>query len=170
MLQYFLLFIIFVKSAVIYGFNEIRIQNGEITPPDLFQFTARLRSPCCSCTASVISKRHILTAAHCIYYVESRKIKYDRYQEFLDIIYHAGIHPKSEVEYDKSKLPNTTTVYVPITRKPPFEANTDIAVVEFPEDTDFGVEPVKLAKDYLEKEGDEAYIIGYGGWWEIGKY
>uniref|UniRef100_A0AC34G3U3 Peptidase S1 domain-containing protein n=1 Tax=Panagrolaimus sp. ES5 TaxID=591445 RepID=A0AC34G3U3_9BILA len=44
----------------------------------------------------------------------------------------------------------------------------DIAILEFPEDTDFGIEPVKLAKDYIEKEGDEAYITGFGAWWMEG--
>lgn len=39
---------------------------------------------------------------------------------------------------------------------------SDIAVVEFPEGTNFGVDPITLAKDYVEEDGDDAVIVGYG--------
>uniref|UniRef100_A0AC34FDN2 Peptidase S1 domain-containing protein n=1 Tax=Panagrolaimus sp. ES5 TaxID=591445 RepID=A0AC34FDN2_9BILA len=38
----------------------------------------------------------------------------------------------------------------------------DIAIVEFPEGTDLKIPPVKLASNYVEKEGDMAIAAGYG--------
>uniref|UniRef100_A0A914Y488 Peptidase S1 domain-containing protein n=1 Tax=Panagrolaimus superbus TaxID=310955 RepID=A0A914Y488_9BILA len=58
----------------------------------------------------------------------------------------------------------TTTAYLPKSFTRPQLPWNDIAILEFPEGTDFEIEPVKLAKDYTEKEGDEAYIAGFGVW------
>uniref|UniRef100_A0A914Z5U9 Peptidase S1 domain-containing protein n=1 Tax=Panagrolaimus superbus TaxID=310955 RepID=A0A914Z5U9_9BILA len=38
----------------------------------------------------------------------------------------------------------------------------DIAIIEFPEDTDFQIPPIKLASNYVEKDGDMAIAAGYG--------
>uniref|UniRef100_A0A914NZP7 Peptidase S1 domain-containing protein n=1 Tax=Panagrolaimus davidi TaxID=227884 RepID=A0A914NZP7_9BILA len=159
----FLFLVFFAKFAVIYGFNENRIRSGVITPSDLFQFAVKLHSPKSSCTASVISKRYILTAAHCIRENESTIIPYDRYKLYLEVPYHADIRPNSSD--GEMRSPNSTKAYLPKTYSRSQWPWNDMAILEFPEGTDFGIEPVKLAKDYYEKEGDEAYIIGFGRWW-----
>uniref|UniRef100_A0A914QP99 Peptidase S1 domain-containing protein n=1 Tax=Panagrolaimus davidi TaxID=227884 RepID=A0A914QP99_9BILA len=164
MLQYFLILIVLTKFDIVYGFNENRIYNGEITPPGLFPFAFKLHTLSGSCSASVISKRHVLTAAHCIWENESTIIQYDRYKVYLDIPYFADVHPTPGVRSDRSTLQNSTKVYLPKTYSWPTWPLYDIAVIEFPDGTDFDIEPVKLAKDYYEKEGDEAYIMGYGPW------
>ena len=38
----------------------------------------------------------------------------------------------------------------------------DIAILEFPEYVDFGIEPIKLAKDYVDNYNDTAIAAGYG--------
>ena len=43
-----------------------------------------------------------------------------------------------------------------------FSSNSDIAIIEFSEDTDFGIDPVIVAKNYEESEGDYGIAAGYG--------
>uniref|UniRef100_A0AC35FL61 Peptidase S1 domain-containing protein n=1 Tax=Panagrolaimus sp. PS1159 TaxID=55785 RepID=A0AC35FL61_9BILA len=38
----------------------------------------------------------------------------------------------------------------------------DIAIIEYPENFDFGVEPIRLASDFVENEGEMAFAVGYG--------
>ena len=42
-----------------------------------------------------------------------------------------------------------------------YDAN-DIAIIEFPEGVDFGIDPVLLASDYVEYENDPGVAVGYG--------
>uniref|UniRef100_A0AC35FL52 Peptidase S1 domain-containing protein n=1 Tax=Panagrolaimus sp. PS1159 TaxID=55785 RepID=A0AC35FL52_9BILA len=143
-----------------------RIQSGVITPSNLFQFAVQLRSPGSLATGSIISKRHILTCAHFIYEKGSERIQYDTYQVYLGVPYHADIRPNSSD--GEMRSPNSTKAYLPKTYSWSQWPWNDMAILEFPEGTDFGIKPVKLAKDYYEKEGDEAYIIGFGVWWSNG--
>uniref|UniRef100_A0AC34GDM9 Peptidase S1 domain-containing protein n=1 Tax=Panagrolaimus sp. ES5 TaxID=591445 RepID=A0AC34GDM9_9BILA len=145
-----------------------RIQNGTITPPDLFQFAVQIRSGSL-CTASIISNRHLLTAAHCINEGKSMKKMHNRYKVYSEMPYYAILRPISESVQNKSLLPKSTTVYLPKEYSKKHVSMDDIAIIEFPEDTFYGIEPVKLAKDYIEKEGDEAFIIGFGAWWMEGE-
>ena len=41
-------------------------------------------------------------------------------------------------------------------------AGNDLAIIEFPEGADFGIQPVQLASDYIEYENDPGISIGYG--------
>uniref|UniRef100_A0AC35GH97 Uncharacterized protein n=1 Tax=Panagrolaimus sp. PS1159 TaxID=55785 RepID=A0AC35GH97_9BILA len=87
---------------------------------------------------------------------------------YLGVPYHADIRPNSSDGEVRS--PNSTKAYLPKTYSRSQWPWNDMAILEFPEGTDFGIEPVKLAKDYYEKEGDEAYIIGFGRWWINGSH
>uniref|UniRef100_A0A914ZCY7 Peptidase S1 domain-containing protein n=1 Tax=Panagrolaimus superbus TaxID=310955 RepID=A0A914ZCY7_9BILA len=162
MWKYFLFLGIFANLSLIHGFNEQRIGGSEITPPDLFQFTIRA-----GCTTSVISKRHLLDAAHCLFRGETRIEMHDTYKIYWDAPYYAEVRSTRE-GVNRSIVPVSKKVYVPKNYVIPNNTYDDIAVLEFPEGTDFGVEPVKLARDYFEKEGDESYIVGFGVWWENG--
>ena len=41
-------------------------------------------------------------------------------------------------------------------------AGNDIAIIEFPEGVDFGIDPVRLARDYIEYDNDPGIATGYG--------
>uniref|UniRef100_A0AC34F1J5 Peptidase S1 domain-containing protein n=1 Tax=Panagrolaimus sp. ES5 TaxID=591445 RepID=A0AC34F1J5_9BILA len=82
MFKYFLFLVIFTKSTLIYGFNENRIRNGSITPSNLFQFAVHLRY---GCSGTIISTRHVLTAAHCFDAKKVLKTEHDTYR-FVGII------------------------------------------------------------------------------------
>uniref|UniRef100_A0AC34FRX5 Peptidase S1 domain-containing protein n=1 Tax=Panagrolaimus sp. ES5 TaxID=591445 RepID=A0AC34FRX5_9BILA len=87
---------------------------------------------------------------------------YDTYKVYSEMPYYAILRPISESVQNKSLLPTSTTAYLPKDYLKKYMLSFDIAILEFPEGTDFGIEPVKLAKDYIEKEGDKAYITGFG--------
>ena len=55
-----------------------------------------------------------------------------------------------------------TKFYINPTYGPSWTPEPDIAIIEFPEGTHFGVDPIPLAKDYEEKEGDWGIAAGYG--------
>uniref|UniRef100_A0AC35FKU4 Peptidase S1 domain-containing protein n=1 Tax=Panagrolaimus sp. PS1159 TaxID=55785 RepID=A0AC35FKU4_9BILA len=128
----------------------LRVENGVITPPGMFPFTIKI-----FCTATIISKRHLLCASHC-YRDESLQAwnnRTDTYMYFL-----------KDGNPNDDHLPwgGKFMLYFPLN-----SSSThfhDIVVLEYPEGTNFTeiAEPVKLAKDYIEKEGDEAYIAGFG--------
>ena len=43
-----------------------------------------------------------------------------------------------------------------------YGSDKDIAIIELPDDFDFNITPVTLAKDYQEKGGDYGIAAGYG--------
>uniref|UniRef100_A0A914PWM1 Peptidase S1 domain-containing protein n=1 Tax=Panagrolaimus davidi TaxID=227884 RepID=A0A914PWM1_9BILA len=133
-----------------------RIFNGTITPSDLFQFTFNLQG----CTATIISERYVLTAAHCYtrLFKEAAKNKTDGYRYlFVD-------RDPVQLGQDPNGLKGFTKLYFPLDDELISFGLRDIAVLEYPKRINLSqiAVPVKLAKDYIEKEGDEAYIAGYG--------
>ena len=47
---------------------------------------------------------------------------------------------------------------------------SDLAIIEFPEGVDFGIDPVQLAEDYIEYDNDPGIIAGYGVMYWNGKF
>uniref|UniRef100_A0A914Z6G6 Peptidase S1 domain-containing protein n=1 Tax=Panagrolaimus superbus TaxID=310955 RepID=A0A914Z6G6_9BILA len=138
------------------------LYKGQETPIKLFDFVIPFYSYYFGheCTATVISKRYLLTSAFCVHQTneESRLTQFSTYKTisgnfFPDFRSKSGIH-SNIVE------PVNVTAYIPLNYDWPWRHN--LAVVEFPEGTDFGVEPITLAKDYIQIYLDYAIIAEYG--------
>uniref|UniRef100_A0A914ZB95 Uncharacterized protein n=1 Tax=Panagrolaimus superbus TaxID=310955 RepID=A0A914ZB95_9BILA len=56
--------------------------------------------------------------------------------------------------------PVNAIVYIPLNLNWPGEHN--LVVIEFPEGTDFGVEPITLAKDHVQTYLENLIVVGYG--------
>uniref|UniRef100_A0AC34FDD1 Peptidase S1 domain-containing protein n=1 Tax=Panagrolaimus sp. ES5 TaxID=591445 RepID=A0AC34FDD1_9BILA len=158
----------------VYGFNQNRIVNGSATPDGVFEFLPKLfmviHGPYQKesmntnfelWSSTIISKRHILTAAHCVH-VSTRLSDEDPL--FLNsqassvlVQYRPSGKPKGFDIRDFSLQPK---YYFHQSYSSVYAFAHDIAIVEFPEGTDFQIPPVKLAS--VEKEGDMAIAAGYG--------
>uniref|UniRef100_A0AC35G1M9 Peptidase S1 domain-containing protein n=1 Tax=Panagrolaimus sp. PS1159 TaxID=55785 RepID=A0AC35G1M9_9BILA len=126
----------------------------------MFPFTIKI-----GCTATIISSRHLLCASHCygFYALRAYPTRTDTYMYIYN--YKANDGDEDNIGKHGHKI----KFYFPLNVSTHFH---DIMVLEYPEGTNFTEisKPVKLAKDYIEKEGDEAYIAGFGLWWENGRY
>uniref|UniRef100_A0AC34FMS7 Peptidase S1 domain-containing protein n=1 Tax=Panagrolaimus sp. ES5 TaxID=591445 RepID=A0AC34FMS7_9BILA len=137
------------------------IYKGQETPSKLFDFVIPLYNyyyqQCC--TATVISKRHLLTSGWCVYHnVESERLTNNStyrliYGNFFPDFRLKNVH-LSFIE------PVNVTGYFPFNYRWTGEHN--LAVIEFTEGTDFGIEPVTLAKDYLQVYLEPLIVAGYG--------
>uniref|UniRef100_A0A914P6D8 Peptidase S1 domain-containing protein n=1 Tax=Panagrolaimus davidi TaxID=227884 RepID=A0A914P6D8_9BILA len=177
-----------------------RVVNGTETPAGLFEFLPALSmivqgqgidgigSDICSST--IISKRHILTAAHCliislkspnamgpvtnnnqVYRVSGALVDYRPKEQIVKV--GTGKEGLEKVQLLLKNYSIQTKFYI----HPSYSAHTmiskfhsnsaepyqhDIAIIEFPEDIDLKIAPVSLASGYVEKHGDTAIAAGYG--------
>uniref|UniRef100_A0AC35G9H8 Peptidase S1 domain-containing protein n=1 Tax=Panagrolaimus sp. PS1159 TaxID=55785 RepID=A0AC35G9H8_9BILA len=130
------------------------IYKGQLTPIELFNFIVPLYNYYYNqgCTATVISKRHLLTSGVCVYrdwLAESKMIQFTEHSTYKTIIgkLFPDFRTKNIVHSNFKNEPINVTAYFPLKYVVPW--NHNIAVIEYPKGTDFGIEPVYLANDYI---------------------
>uniref|UniRef100_A0A914P6Q4 Peptidase S1 domain-containing protein n=1 Tax=Panagrolaimus davidi TaxID=227884 RepID=A0A914P6Q4_9BILA len=175
---------IFLLQPNVYGFNPNRIVNGTATPDGVFNFLPRLfmlhperglglgKIQIGLCSSTIISPRHVLTAAHCIFADAANPPpttgkKINRAQAVL-----LHYRPKDKIQDEDGSmkklfldLHNYTIaprIYVHPSYNEIIQYVNDIAIIEFPVGTNLNITPITLASDYAEKEGDMAIAAGYG--------
>uniref|UniRef100_A0A914PB74 Peptidase S1 domain-containing protein n=1 Tax=Panagrolaimus davidi TaxID=227884 RepID=A0A914PB74_9BILA len=180
--------------------QNLRVVNGTETPAGLFEFLPALSMIVQGqgidgigsgiCSSTIISKRHILTAAHCLiislnstnavgpvtnnnkaYRVPGALVDYRPKEQIIE--YGKGKEGLDKVQLLLKNYSIQTKFYI----HPSYSAHTaiayfhsnstepyqhDVAIIEFPEDIDLKIAPINLASGYIEKHGDTAIAAGYG--------
>uniref|UniRef100_A0A914Z8E4 Peptidase S1 domain-containing protein n=1 Tax=Panagrolaimus superbus TaxID=310955 RepID=A0A914Z8E4_9BILA len=172
---------IFLQQNV-YGFNENRMRGGSESPAEMFEFLPALsfivQGPAIDkigsavCSSTVISSRHILTAAHCVTITYPSSSMGEWVQHLPAIL--IDFRPKEKiVKVGKTNILEKVHLFLKNYSIQPriyshpswYTVKTlanDIAIIEFPEGTDLKIKPVTLVSDYVEEDGDSAIAAGYG--------
>uniref|UniRef100_A0AC34FIL3 Peptidase S1 domain-containing protein n=1 Tax=Panagrolaimus sp. ES5 TaxID=591445 RepID=A0AC34FIL3_9BILA len=162
----------------VYGFNQDRILNGSDTPAGEFEFLPEIisvtpqnpKSDISGCSSTIISKRHILTAAHCVYSESQHKLphnivfKLHRTETFF-----VDYRPKNKMVTGNKQIHVSLKDYS-IQPKIYFHPSfytvqllvNDIAIIEFPVGTNLNITPIPLVSNFVEKDNDTAIAAGYG--------
>uniref|UniRef100_A0AC35GMN7 Peptidase S1 domain-containing protein n=1 Tax=Panagrolaimus sp. PS1159 TaxID=55785 RepID=A0AC35GMN7_9BILA len=158
------LLILFLFFLNVYGFNDNRVINGVQAPSDKYlnvvkiysiqPKTEKSESKLVICTGTIISKRYILTAAHCVTYTDPETGK------ILTVpIFKIDIRPEDPVK--NVWKPDAVAVVAIYHQEYDSGFFGDIAILKVLEDiTD--IEPVLLAKDYVARKNDTGINVGYG--------
>uniref|UniRef100_A0AC34Q4L8 Peptidase S1 domain-containing protein n=1 Tax=Panagrolaimus sp. JU765 TaxID=591449 RepID=A0AC34Q4L8_9BILA len=143
-----------VINSTLSDFTD-RILRGQDAPKEKYLFTVKLVISGGNlneslCTGTVISKHHVMTAAHCLIFQE--------WDWFMDIFYSINANNITMIKRDGSTM-FSNKFYA----GPRFTAKTvlqDIGIVEFVDE--IGIEPVALAAEFDEYDGQIAVVLGYG--------
>uniref|UniRef100_A0A914PDH9 Peptidase S1 domain-containing protein n=1 Tax=Panagrolaimus davidi TaxID=227884 RepID=A0A914PDH9_9BILA len=124
--------------------NDNRIMGGVISPPQFWPWLAALKTSRPGCSAEIIGKRWILTAAHCENVITDGGF----------II--AGTTDENEI--------NEKTKYDILKHYLPVNSSSDIMIIELSRDLEYSenVSPICISKTFLPSEGDNAIVAGFG--------
>ncbi|KAF7412045.1 hypothetical protein HZH66_000941 [Vespula vulgaris] len=141
------LLILFLATAA-HGVPTGRVVGGTDAPVGKYPYQVSLRAPRHFCGGSIISKRYILTAAHCLVGKSVERVTV-----------HAG-----SVHLDQEEAVYTAEELIVNKNYNPFKFTNDIGLIRVSEDITFTplVQPVKLPVSNTIKAGDAVVLTGWG--------
>ncbi|KAL2740060.1 chymotrypsin-2-like [Vespula squamosa] len=141
------LLILFLATAT-YGVPTGRVVGGTDAPQGKYPYQVSLRAPKHFCGGSIINKRYILTAAHCLVRKSPNQITV-----------HAG-----SVRLDQEEAVYRVEKLIINKNYNSFKLINDIALIRVSKDITFTqlVQPVKLPVSNTVKAGDAVVLTGWG--------